>query len=100
MWLLECRGELDLPGESRRREVLGELRRQHLHDDVPAEGFVASDEDPGHSTGAQLALHRIVAAERVLELIEKIVQGFLGAGSLMYGNCKLTTTSRGTANCN
>ena len=107
MWLLECRGELDLPAESCRREIVGELRRQHLDDDIPAEGFVASDEHAGHPTGAQLPLHRVVAAERFLELIEEIVQGFLGAGSLMYGwgggfacflKLQLTTAGRGTTN--
>src|ERR1700687_5273711 len=84
MWFLERGGELDLPAESCSREIVGELRRQDLHDDVPAEGFVASEEHAGHPTRAQLPLHRIVAAERVLELIEEIVQGFLGASSLMY----------------
>ena len=85
MRLLERRGELDLPGESRRREIVCELRWQHLHDDVPAEGFVASHEYAGHPARAQLPLHRIVAPpERLLELVEEVVQGCLGAGDLMY----------------
>ncbi len=78
--LLERGRELDLPGESCRREFVGELRWQHLHDDFPAERFVASHEHAGHSTRAQLPLYRIVAPERLLELIEEVVQGFLSAG--------------------
>jgi hypothetical protein len=84
VWFLECGGESELPGESCRRESVRELRRQHFHDDVPAEYFVARDEHAGHPTAAQLRFHRVAAPERLLELFEEIVQGFLGAGSQMY----------------
>ncbi len=77
VWLLERGGELELPRESRGRESVGELRGQHLHDDFAAERFVVGDEYAGHSAAAQLPLYCIVAPERLLELNEKIVQGFL-----------------------
>ena len=84
---LERRGELDFPGESRGRESVGELRWQHFDDDIAAEGFVAGDEHAGHPARAQLGLHRVAAAERLLELVEQRVQrtGSLAGARLMYG---------------
>ena len=91
MRLLQRRGELDLAGESRRRERVGELRRQHLHDDFPAEGFVVGHEDAGHSARAQLLLDRVVAApERLLELCEEVVQRFLATALVILRSLSRT----------
>src|SRR5258705_271824 len=79
--LLERGDEFDLASKSCRREFVRELRWQHLDDDFAAQGLIARHEHAGHSTSAQLPLYPIVAApERLLELIEEVVQGVLGAG--------------------
>jgi hypothetical protein len=84
VWFLERGGELEFPRESCSRECVGELGRQHLDDDFPAERFVVSDEHAGHPAAAQLSLYCIGAPERLLELVEKIVQGFLWSGQSSF----------------
>jgi hypothetical protein len=69
--MLELGGELDLAAEPLEVESRGQIRREHLDDDLPAEGGFLGQIDPTHAPAAQLAEEPVASAERVLEIVEQ-----------------------------
>ena len=69
--MLQPRRELDLALEPLGVDAGQQLRRQHLHDDVPPQRLLARHEHARHAAAAELALDRVRRAERVLQLVAK-----------------------------
>ena len=73
VWLLQRRGELDLPRETLGTETLRQLPRQHLDHHLALQPEVTGEEHARHASPTQLTLERVRGAERELELRSKRV---------------------------
>ena len=80
--MLERGGELDLAAESVGAQRSGEIGREDLDDDLPAQGGLPGLEDPAHAAATQLALEQIAAGQGGAELIGEIGQRGLVTGAL------------------
>ena len=69
--VLQLRGDLDLSAEAVAIDAGGQLRREHLHDDVSAEHAVDGDEDAAHPATGQLVIELIVGPQRILEVLSE-----------------------------
>lgn len=69
VWVLEARRDLDFAPETFGTDLCGELRRQHLYDDLAAERGFFGDEDLGHPAAAEFTLKRVGVAEGRLESV-------------------------------
>jgi hypothetical protein len=78
--VLEPRGEQDLAAEALGAEPRRQVGRQHLHDDLAAEGALFGHEHARHPAPAQLALQRVRIAERLLQAVPQLVSHGGGTG--------------------
>src|SRR5258708_9940775 len=62
--MLQSRGDGDLALEAIGRDLPGELRRQHLDDDLPAQRALLCEEDAGHAAAGELALDGVGILQR------------------------------------
>jgi hypothetical protein len=68
--MLERGGQLDLAAEPVGAQGGGEIRRQDLDHDLPAEDGLLGQEDPAHAAAAQLALDQVAPGEGGAESID------------------------------
>ena len=76
--VLELRREHDLAPEAVDVHAAGELLRQHLHDDAPAQRLLLREEDAAHAAAAELRLDGVELAKRRFELVAQIHAVALG----------------------
>jgi hypothetical protein len=91
--LERCR-ELDLAAESVGAQRGGEIRRQHLDHDLPAEGGLLGQEDAAHATAAQLALEQVAPGKGGTEVLENVGQPELVTGYPL-GYCRGGRAAKG-----
>ena len=70
--MLELRGDHDLALEALGAHSGRKIGRQNFHDDTAAERALLGEKDATHPAAADLALQRVSAAQRGLQLILKI----------------------------
>lgn len=76
MRVLQASSDLDLPLEAFEAHGAGELFGKDLHDYTPAERDVFGNEGATHPAAAELTLHSVRAAKRMLKLLaERISHG-------------------------
>ena len=63
----------DLPPKALDGDGVRELRGEHLHHDRTPERLLDGDEDARHASAAELALERVIGAERGLELLPELL---------------------------
>jgi len=74
-------------------QAFGELRRQHLHDDAPAQRHLLGHEDARHPAAAELALNAVLAAQALGQAVAEVVRGGqVGGGVGVSG--RLDATAR------
>jgi hypothetical protein len=71
VWVLQLRGDANLPQESIGANHCRQLRTQHLHRDLAVVLQVGGEEDDRHATLSELALESIALGEVRLELLEE-----------------------------
>ena len=65
------RGDLYLATETLTIDAGSELGRQHLHDDMAAEGLVERDEGAAHAAAGQLPIEPLVGTQRILQVVRE-----------------------------
>jgi hypothetical protein len=61
-------------GEAFGAQPLGQLARQHLHDDAPAKCKLLRHEYARHATAAELALDAVLAAQDLIQAVAEVVR--------------------------
>ena len=73
MRMLELRRDLDFTLEALAVHPRGELRRQHLDDDLPAERVFGRRKDATHTGANQLVVYPVIGSERCGEAVAEVV---------------------------
>jgi hypothetical protein len=73
--VLERRGQVDLAAEAVEAQAGGEVGREDLDHDRPAEAGLLGQEDAAHGAAAELAAEDVAVAEGGAELVERVGQG-------------------------
>ena len=68
MRMLQLRCDFDLALEAFGAKAFGEVGVEYLYDHLPAERRVVGDEDTRHTSTRELALERVRAAQRGLDV--------------------------------
>ena len=73
--MLQTRGEQHLAIEPFRAHAREKLGRQHLHDDVALQRFLAREEHARHAAPAELARDAVLAAKGLLQPLAQLHTG-------------------------